>query len=68
MATPQIMTALKIGSHYTSGLFNLVGRIEEFIFTEKLLHDEEFTPPDKPYEKDKFTKILLHFGKKNSNS
>ena len=64
LASPQTMAVLKIGAHYSAS-WNLVGRIEEFIFTEKLLHDEEFTPPDKPYEKDKFTKVLLHFDKKN---
>ena len=55
-----------IGPH--SPYYNFTGSIEEFLITEKLLHDEEFTPPDKPYKKDKFTKVLLHFGGKKSDS
>ena len=57
-----------LGAHSVYQGVDFVGAIEEFIITNKLLHDEEFTPPDKPYEKDKFTKVLLHFGGKNSNS
>lgn len=68
LSKPTKFAPLYIGVHPILRYFAFTGAIEEFIITEKLLHDEEFTPPDKPYEKDKFTKILLRFGKKKSNS
>ena len=68
LAIQKKFTSVFIGKHASNNFVNFRGAIEEFVITNKLLHDEEFTPPDKPYEKDKFTKVLLHFGKKNSNS
>lgn len=68
LSKPLKFTSLFIGRNSYTPYLNFIGAIEEFLVTEKLLHDEEFTPPDKHYEKDKFTKVLLHFGDKNSGS
>ena len=68
LSEPLKFLPVYIGTSPYSPYINFTGNIEEFLITEKLLHEEDFTPPDKPYKKDKFTKVLLHFGGKKSNS
>lgn len=65
LSEPLKFLPLYIGTSPYAQYVNFAGNIEEFLITEKLLHDEDFIPPDKPYERDKFTKILLHFDKKS---
>ena len=52
---------LYIGTHPKSTYATLVGYFDEFLVTEKLLHDADFTPPTAPHTLDNKTLSLFHF-------
>ena len=50
-----------IGTHPVTPSLTFEGYIDEFLITEELLHDADFTPPTSAYDLDGKTLALFHF-------